>query len=291
MVIPEGFRIVPNGQNNVEYGWYTEETSNPSVQEGIVIEDIEGNQFVWVPVGKINNKEGDTTRIALARYVFDANYDYETNTTYGTGEIIDITTNQSVMLEDIFTEDDEETHNNKLFSNKIAKDIYTFIETVPEKGGYYLARYEASLGEDGKINSKSAPVWGEMRQFDASKSSQAMYENKNFTSDLTNSYAWDTAIAFIQIYSGDSDYSKERAKSFQNNFVNTGTTNDKRCNIYDMASNYGEWTTETAFGLDASCTYRGGAYKSDHMYTSSRGISKSTSEYMNISFRPILYIN
>lgn len=79
IVIPEGFRIVPNGQNDVKYGDYTGNSSNPSVQEGIVIEDREGNQFVWIPVGEINNKDGSTNMIGLARYVFDVEYNNETN--------------------------------------------------------------------------------------------------------------------------------------------------------------------------------------------------------------------
>ena len=77
IVIPEGFRIVPNGQNDVKYGDYTGDSSNPSVQEGIVIEDKEGNQFVWIPVGEINNKDGNTNMIGLARYVFDVRYNDE----------------------------------------------------------------------------------------------------------------------------------------------------------------------------------------------------------------------
>lgn len=58
ITIPAGFTIVPNGTSNVEYT-YTGD-GIPAVQDGIVIQDSDGNQFVWVPVGTINNKEGDT---------------------------------------------------------------------------------------------------------------------------------------------------------------------------------------------------------------------------------------
>ncbi len=61
--VPAGFSIVPNGKNNVEYK-YTETADHiPSVQDGIVITDeigeggtITGNEFVWIPVGTIKNK-------------------------------------------------------------------------------------------------------------------------------------------------------------------------------------------------------------------------------------------
>ena len=55
ITIPAGFRIVKNGESDVEYG-YSGDASSPTVQDGIVIEDVEaggaGNQFVWIPVGE-----------------------------------------------------------------------------------------------------------------------------------------------------------------------------------------------------------------------------------------------
>ena len=42
VVVPGGFKI--------------SSASGESVQQGIVIEDKDGNQFVWVPVGTIKNK-------------------------------------------------------------------------------------------------------------------------------------------------------------------------------------------------------------------------------------------
>ncbi len=53
-------------------------------------------------------------------------------------------------------------------------------------------------------------------------------------SDLINSYAWDTAIVFIQKYSGDSDYSRQN--SLNTTLVNTGTIGNERCHINDIAS-------------------------------------------------------
>ena len=54
----------------------------PAVQDGIVVEDEEGNQFVWVPVGDIKNKAGDTrgetTTITLGRYEFNTSNGTET---------------------------------------------------------------------------------------------------------------------------------------------------------------------------------------------------------------------
>ena len=98
-------------------------------------------------------------------------------------------------------------------------------------------------------------------------------EQQPFTSDLMNSYAWDTAITFIQ---------KCTDKT-------TGTTNDNPCNIFDMASNVREWTTETCSFSGLPCVYRGGDCGSSFC-TSSRSCINTSIGYDDIGFRPLLYL-
>ena len=121
-------------------------------------------------------------------------------------------------------------------------------------------------------------------------------ENSNFTSDLVNSYAWDTAIVFIEKYSdGNSNYANETPKN--DDLGNTGKredgTTDKVCNIYDMASNFGEWTTETSMSTSDynsfPCVYRGGSYDIVGRVTSTRECNDSSFGYGEV-FRPTLYI-
>ena len=103
ITIPAGFRIVKKGEvieskaSNVEYSYYGDNGVTPCVQDGIVIiddreGDTKGNQFVWIPVGTINNKPGSskaTTEIKLGRYTFDIvenwNAQYTSCTLTGTG--------------------------------------------------------------------------------------------------------------------------------------------------------------------------------------------------------------
>ena len=51
IVVPAGFKIVPNGgtaeSSKVDYTYNAD--GKPCVQDGIVVEDGEGNQFVWIP--------------------------------------------------------------------------------------------------------------------------------------------------------------------------------------------------------------------------------------------------
>ena len=69
-----------------------------------------------------------------------------------------------------------------------------------------------------------------------------------------------------------------------------GKIYDVRCNIYDMAGNYLEWTTETSNNVEFPCVRQGGSYNGTDLYTSYRGYDKTTSTNIDYSFRPILYL-
>ena len=65
-----------------------------------------------------------------------------------------------------------------------------------------------------------------------------------------------------------------------------------RCNIYDMASNTIEWTTETHSGKEDynyPCTDRGGAFFRDDSYSCYHNDAVGQCE-IGISFRTILYL-
>ena len=119
-----------------------------------------------------------------------------------------------------------------------------------------------------------------------------MYNSNNFTSDLNNSYVWDTAIVFIQKCSGDKDYSRQG--SLQGTLTKcgeatNGTNKDVRCNIYDMAGNTREWTTETNSDTYTLCVSRGGSYDSSSYYTCYRH-NNFTSGGTPVACRPTIYL-
>lgn len=115
-------------------------------------------------------------------------------------------------------------------------------------------------------------------------------EDYGAISDLANSYAWDTAIVFIQKYSENTNYAMQNGKTLNSNLVNTGTNEDEYCHIYDMGSNCLEWTTETSSGTKYPCVARGGTYYGGGAYTSNRSYRMIDFAYNYASFRPILYL-
>ena len=342
IVIPAGMVIVPNSGNTkpadkTDTQWNAEKvvysyTGNgvPSVQDGIVVQDKQGNQFVWVPVGTIKNKAGDTrgttTTITLGRY---ENFT-KTNGVYTPKQTVaqykkaegatqtDLQYQDTYKIDSYFMELTEEQEG----KNKIADDLGSFLKNAKANGGYYIARYEASYGSgydstksteeekfvnakplskpstafrtqsDGSMNYVEGTLWNWITQANASKVSKNMYQSGVVKSDLVNSYAWDTAIIFIQTYAeGKESYATQDGKSINSNLTNTGVNNDIVCNIHDMASNTREWSTEhssyTAGSDICPCVHVGGFYYDNFNTTSFRFYDFVSSTY-TIAFRPLL---
>ncbi len=247
-------------------------------EKGVVIEDGEGNQFVWVPVsninhdgtGKIKRENGTEVEITLGRYTFDT-YTGAVNTTAGTYQYA-VNYADETVLEGYYKELKDYRESN----NRAAKNLKGFIDSTNENKGYYIARYEASYGSgtsvsDWKPLSKvsttisassmsytKGTLWNcNVTQPYAAKICQNMY-SENVNSDLVNSYGWDTAIIFIQEME-DNDYSIK--KDGKPGIKNTGETGDTVCNIFDMGGNIEEFTTEFSSYSSKSCCVKRGASK------------------------------
>ena len=265
ITVPAGFRIVNPGDN---------------VENGIVIEDVSakdsttaGSQFVWIPTGTIHTSKGDIT-INLDRYTFASN---GAETAQGNNDIDGF---NGVPCQELAS---------STYGNTTAINIDDFLSKARTTGGFYIGRYEArdgvttsartsSTSDTNQVVTKASSfVYNYVTQPQAADLSRNMYSSSNFTSDLINSYAWDTALVFIQKYSGDSRYSQQN--SLNTSLSTTGTTNDVKCNIYDMASNCVEWTTETAKNSSTPCVLRGGYYDAPYDYGN---ISASTRSYGEI---------
>ena len=278
--VPEGFKIA--------------EDSALTVEDGIVIEDKDGNQFVWIPA-KTEAEGGATINLSAG----------------GTAKVVYQRT--SFTREDITT-------------------IYT--ETMPSDeeasvnawGGYYIGRFEA--GDKESTEAKTMRVSGASQtniitikkdqvpynyitQANAKTKAEGMdtlQEYTTATTKLVSSYAWDTAINFIQIKNSDYgtnspegnykntsfDYTDiTGASQTKNNnsstLIPTGQTTAVS-NIYDMGGNLYEYTTESASYEFTPYVIRGGDCSSDYGnspagYRSNR----NGNAYSSPGFRVTLY--
>ena len=306
ITIPKGFKVLAHG-TAAGSATYTYSGDNiAAVQDGIVIENgTDGNQFVWVPVGTIKNKNNTTNTITLGRYSsFTA-----TNGVYTPAQVAsvenctqEVTINTNYKELSVFRAGNSATDSTA--QNATARNLEEFISTTLANGGYYIARFEAS-GTASKIASKyNQTVLGNITQPNAAKAAREMYgeikENNKlvYASDLVNSYAWDTAIIFIQTYSGKTDYASHNESKTTKAFTATGKNNDKYCNIWDMSGNAYEWTTEySTYAITSDfrpCVYRGGYYNADLglaiNYTSYRYYHRTTYSLSDLGLRLLLYV-
>ena len=284
IVVPAGFKIVSDSTTG----------NATTVNNGIVIEDATsgataGSQFVWIPIGKIYTDvaktEANTKTIELGRYEFDE------------------TTGVKSAYSGSYVEEDKGDTNTTLknYGNTIAKNITNFKNSVAANGGYYIGRYEARTTAKRtaagnaltQITEKGTDqVYNYVTQLQAAQLAQSMYNSNKFTSDLMNSYAWDTATLFLQTCGTNATYSIQNrvSSTLSQTGTNTQSTKDVQCNVYDMASNVREWTTETSFDSDIPCAERGGYYNNNGKYTSTRSINLTSSSSDNLGFRPLLFV-
>ena len=251
VIIPEGFKIA--------------DVPASKVQDGVVIEDKDRNQFVWVPVATI----ADYKRTA-----------YSTN---GATEETDTATN-SIKIK----------YNSSLYN-------YYFTEAMPDDEkksvdtykGFYIGRYEAGDKESTEAKklsgsndvTKTVTIKKGQAPYNYVKKTQAVSLAEGFATKqgykaktkLVSSYAWDTTIAFLQKVNSDYGERSEgnyreiafsytditgasQTKSSSSSvLIPTGQTTPV-CNIYDMGGNVCEWTTETSSFPGYPYAVRGGDY-------------------------------
>lgn len=229
---------------------------------GAIIEDKDGNQFVWVPV---------TEEIKYERILFEHNGD------------------------DIKSEEFE-----KLNMNDINSYNLDFDKSVEKYNGFYIARFEAGQEDDKDLPVSKANVlpWTQVVWQKARELSINMY-NKNdyFQTDLVNSYAWDTTCIWMENAGVNVDDSTsygnyQNSSDGLNKVVETGSNDRwKANNIYDMAGNAWEYTTEEYGDHEKYHMGRGGGYwNSGNSYPiSTRATSEDVAD-LNIGFRVVMYL-
>ena len=233
--IPEGFKVAKD--------------SASTVQGGVVIEDKDLNQFVWVPVATI----ADYKRTWYKGYDPFSSY----SEALPEDEKTSVKTYKGFYIGRYESGDKESTEAKTLrSSNDVTKTVTIKANQAPYN---HVTRAQAkSLAEGFKT--------------------QQEYKAKT---KLVSSYVWDTTIAFLQKVNSDYGSSPEEGNYTDTKFSYTditGTSQTKAnpssvlvptgqttpvCNIYDMEGNVWEWTTESCSDTDYPYAGRGGFYNNN----------------------------
>ena len=248
IIVPAGFKVV--------------NTDDLTVEKGIVVEDSKGNQYVWIPC----TTEDSKSQLQFKRTEWWVEDD-----------------GGAKASKDELTLTCPENYSDNGLTYAVVNEIVAQIKaekySVRRNGGYYIGRYEVG-DENGTavIKADKTPMANIIWSTAYSKA-KGIGGGPGATTYLCSSYAWDTAINFIQ-NNGFLNYAKAREDSYNENWVDknvkdlkgniikaankaellpTGKTTPKS-NIYDMGGNVSEFTTEVMPSTSEPVVLRGGIY-------------------------------
>ena len=253
--MPEGFKIAKG--------------SASTVQGGVVIEDKDGNQFVWVPVATIADYKrtwytGDGT---LSKYSEALPEDEKTSVEKYKGFYIG--------RYEAGDKDSTEASTPALRTSSSSTSNKISIKANQAPYNYVTRTQAVSLAEG-----------------------FATKQGYKAKTKLVSSYAWDTTISFLQKVNSDYGSSSEEGNYKNITFSYTDITGASQtkasgsevlvptgqttpvCNIYDMGGNVWEWTTESFSNTSYPYAIRGGSYN-NYFALNPAGRRLSSSDYAN----------
>ena len=300
--IPEGNKPVDTETSS--WGDGTSAPTEEDVNNGLVIEDKNGSQFVWVPVETAvasSESEGTTNKAMAIKSGNDYKgllYDF---TSSGSTVISGCTTNTSGYREpDIVSYYDNDTsYNNGLFTKASLQQEYNnMIESVSKYHGFYVGRYELGLEGTTPV-SKNASTNTGVTTADASNSNTNMWyglysKSKEYAPEesdksVVSSMMWGSQYDAMMNWMVKQGINVTATSTRNTTTVTGSNANDVLKNIYDLSGCHYEWT------LEADYTY----YRTIRGGYSSISESPSTRDYASYSpnstdsrnsARPTLYI-
>ena len=292
---------VDNKIVKIPAGFKVADDSGTTIDEGIVIEDSEKNQFVWVPVSKEN---------FATEFVRREGYEGGSLQTWlsDCGEANAKGENEKVT----------ETETTK-------KEAIKMYASVERNEGFYIARYEAGKEGENVVSKKGADVYnyipwsanGDNIQETTGTTGGAVELSRNFanvknyktvTSTLIYGVQWDAVMkwmenvsnpnvegkTYIQDSTGLGWYDNNSGGNPQKTGIDIGEENkgsNQVKKIYDLAGNVNEWTMES-YNTNSRVT-RGGNYNftGSSSPASIRGDVSPSGSGSDIGFRPTLFLN
>ena len=295
-------KLAWNGEteNNTEYKWFSEVTDGATKKSASVrnewkdkiAEEVEG---VPIPKG-FKYKEGAKD----------------------TGLVIqDEKSNEFVWVpatESTYRKDTSFPGNTPTGDDTLPNGITDETADVVKYGGFYIGRYEAGIPEGDTstsnkigipVSQKGATVWTDITYTNSKASAESMISNEYVQTGLLTGKAWDTTCHWIEgslksinelASLKDSRYYGNYNNSLAPANKNSGTKrtagfseNWKTKNIYDLAGNVCEWTSEASSSL---FVLRGSRYSNDGSGypVSYRSALLASSGHGYLGFRLRLYI-
>lgn len=267
--IPTGFYYVGGTKASGIVISDNKNDKNKYRNQKVVGTDLLGNQYVWIPC----TTDSSSSDLQYARTEWGVEVDGADNSRAIKDEL--------TLTDSSVTYSDADTANgiNADVSKEIVAQIKAEKTSVAKYGGYYIGRYEVGKNGDTAVVKYNQTPYAEITWSTAYGLAKRIITNSEATSYLCSSYAWDTAVNFIQNNSTAKNYATS-IEGFNGNWnpqavkdpsgnvikpagtsqqLNTGLTT-QFCNIFDIGGNEAEFTTELNPGTSETVVLRGGYY-------------------------------
>ena len=271
--IPTGFYYVGGTKASGIVISDNKNDKNKYRNQKVVGTDLLGNQYVWIPC----TTDSSSSDLQYARTEWGVEVDGDDNSRAIKDEL--------TLTDASVTYSDSDTANgiNADVSKEIVAQIKAEKASVAQYGGYYIGRYEVGKNGDTAVVKYDQTPYAEITWSTAYGLAKKIITNSEVNSYLCSSYAWDTAVNFIQNNSTAKNYATS-IEGFNGNWnpqavkdpsgnvikpagtsqqLNTGLTT-QFCNIFDMGGNETEFTTELNPGTSETVVLRGGRYNDYH---------------------------
>ena len=299
--IPTGFYYVGGTKASGIVISDNKNDKNKYRNQKVVGTDLLGNQYVWIPC----TTDSTSSKLQYARTEWGVEVDGNDNSRAIKDEL--------TLTDASVTYSDADTANgiNADVSKEIVAQIKAEKASVAQYGGYYIGRYEVGRNSDTAVVKYNQTPYASITWSTAYGLAKKIITNSEATSYLCSSYAWDTAVNFIQNNSTAKNYATS-IEGFNGNWnpqevkdpsgnvikpagtsqqLNTGLTT-QFCNIFDMGGNEAEFTTELNPGTSETVVLRGGYYDDyyDHRPAGYRWDIYSGCADVSVGFRATLFL-
>ena len=267
--IPAGFYYVGGTKTSGIVISDNENDKDKYRNKAVVGTDLLGNQYVWIPCTTDNT----SSELQYTRTEWGVEVDGDDNSRAIKDELT--LTDASVTYSDVDTANGIKAD----VSKEIVAQIKAEKSSVAKYGGYYIGRYEAGRNGDTAVVKYNQTPYANITWSTAYGLAKKIITNSEVNSYLCSSYAWDTAVNFIQNNSTAKNYAtsitgfngnwnSQEVKDPSENVIkpagtsqqlNTGLTT-QFCNIFDIGGNEAEFTTELNPGASETVVLRGGGY-------------------------------
>ena len=297
--IPTGFYYVGGTKASGIVISDNKNDKNKYRNQKVVGTDLLGNQYVWIPC----TTDSSSSDLQYARTEWGVEVDGDDNSRAIKDEL--------TLTDASVTYSDADTANgiNADVSKEIVAQIKAEKASVAQYGGYYIGRYEVGRNSDTAVVKYNQTPYASITWSTAYGLAKKIITNSEVNSYLCSSYAWDTAVNFIQNNSTAKNYATS-IEGFNGNWnpqavkdpsgnvikpagtsqqLNTGLTT-QFCNIFDMGGNEAEFTTELNPGTSETVVLRGGYYSYGRSPAGYRWDNSSGNAGIIYGFRATLFL-